>query len=202
MGDGAAAGMEACNAFIAADLAFGDTNPGTALPAWAVAAIAEAIYGIADLFGLDLFGGGHPYIPPIIRWEIKHPGGRPAAQGATTGQYPEWAPGQEPLAGRIMLVGVNDCGGEWVNTKSRDSLVICSPNYGCATLGCLCYWGCRECDGSFDLYSGDVESGNGPTTRGIPLGNGGCSCLNYPGPQQGCQKNNPPGPGIWRRRNP
>jgi len=26
--------------------------------------------------GLDLIGGGHPYIPPITRWELKHPGGR------------------------------------------------------------------------------------------------------------------------------
>jgi hypothetical protein len=76
-------------------------------PAEGVVVTAVVIDEILSLFGIDLFGGGHPYIPPLTRWEIKHPGGAPPKSGQNIGMRPELAPDQRPSAGRVMTGGLN-----------------------------------------------------------------------------------------------
>jgi len=121
----AVAGSDFIASLIAADFTVGMIDPADLIPA---AAIAEALYEIADLFG-PRSDRRRPSVHSADYTLGTEASGRTAARGATTGQSPEWAPGQEPSAGRVMLVGqvfttapYAPCQGEWIPRRPPEAL--------------------------------------------------------------------------------
>jgi RHS repeat-associated protein len=72
------------------------------------------------------------------------------------------------------------CVGQWIPVAQNDiAAPMGDPLTGGGTGFCFCYWGCRACNGSLDLYNSDY---NRPWTSGVNTGSGECVAP-PPGPQ-------------------
>ena len=75
------------------------------------------------------------------------------------------------------------CVGIWIAVAQNEIAVpFGDPRTGGGTGFCSCFWGCRACNGSLDLYNSDNDR---PSTSGVETGGGECTAP-PPGPQTGC----------------
>lgn len=80
------------------------------------------------------------------------------------------------------------CIGQWIPVTQNDiAAPVGDPVTGGGTGFCFCYWGCRACNGSLDLYNSDYDR---PWTSGVNTGSGECVAP-PPGPQTGCSGTSP-----------
>jgi len=163
-------------------------------------------FPLADLFDA-VFGGGAsaPIFPP--RYYKKSHAPACIFIGAGVGlcadnshlNYPtglteamdtQSAPPQH-YGGRFIRTAEPVCQGQWHEKTSTDA--ACSPTdptgNGCTNF-CRCYWGCRQCNGTWDLYNNDLDRPNDPGVNIETSAGSTCFCRPPEPPATGCPPSN------------
>jgi hypothetical protein len=77
------------------------------------------------------------------------------------------------------------CNGVWIPLGQDETGPPVGDSETGSAVGCLCWWGCRACDGSVDLYN---KLHDRPWSWQMLLGSGECKCQDQPGPMTGCPR--------------